>query len=434
VLRVAEYVAAAVGALLLHLLLVAFSLDTVISRLSVALVRTNPYYQFSLAVIGLAIVTRIVISTTKDRQGLIDPKVWFHDRDTGEYYPITGTRGSSITYQSRDYGKRSVEWFERAGQDEEKGLGYSFGGLLLVAIAKGLEFSGHLSHNFAMMLWLCGLLSVWYGAWRWATAERGRWKMVGPPPAPFPLEKPTNKTGIKSGLSERILTVEQEDLERVIAARFPPSDIFRVPRGVLRYLSDSDIENMGAGLREDDYAWWKWVIDKYPSSPKNVPEREAREEDFWEGHCHTFTMTDPNQRSVLKPRQEIDRHFMAYEKWIFREYFAATGSLPEKTIMEKIVNNILDSARAHAMNMSGSPSSPKNAKRNQEIEKAENIKKQLEHDIIPAHYKKWSEWYFFYIKQAFNKRYGVRADLGPSSAETTMTPEARDRLRHKPNT
>jgi len=157
------------------------SLDGIFSSATRNYAMTTPFGQVSMVVFALAIVTRIVIGSTKYKNGEINPKHWYHDQATGEYHRIASTRGQHFTYNRDNYRDRSVRWFQRANEAERTAGGLVVAGLAVLCFAKYIEFSSHGGRALWMDLsGFVGVAVIWVGAWRWALAERGRWDMVGP--------------------------------------------------------------------------------------------------------------------------------------------------------------------------------------------------------------------------------------------------------------
>jgi hypothetical protein len=204
-----------------------------------------------------------------------------------------------------------------------------------------------------------------------------------------------------------------------INARFPEYDIYRVPeklRGVLG-LSPS---NPHLTLDEHAVGVWNHLLATYPAPPRSEAEREQREADFWNLYAGFFTTTDAKGKPSLKPKQEILDYFSALEKWIFREFYAATGVV-HKTIVEEIVRHYVEQRRAYI------------SEDTHKIEKANDARERFDRETLPAHYEKEGEWFHFHIQEAFDRLHGTHDDFGAQTTKTPVDDDVNDDLRWRPN-
>ena len=146
----------------------------------------------------------------------------------------------------------------------------------------------------------------------------------------------------KAYLKER---KEYKALLPQINARFPEYDIYRVPERVRSFLGLSP-SNPHLTFDEHAVEVWKHLLETYPAPPQSDAERQQREADFWNLYAGFFTTTDAAGKPSLKPKQEILNYFSALEKWIFREFYAATGVV-NKTIVEESVRLFVEQRDAY---------------------------------------------------------------------------------------
>jgi hypothetical protein len=180
--KLAEYIAMVFAVCVVQLIFLTRTWEGVFSSSTLHLALSAGITAISLIIFSLAITTRAVISLTKSRRGFINPKEWYFDDETGEYHLITSKRGSSVLMNAADYRQRSLAWHQRANAAEKNAFTFCVFGLLTILFGKYLEFSRFAYRDNALTVGLIGLALIWVAAWLYATAERGRWDMVGPPP------------------------------------------------------------------------------------------------------------------------------------------------------------------------------------------------------------------------------------------------------------
>ncbi len=212
--------------------------------------------------------------------------------------------------------------------------------------------------------------------------------------------------------------------------RFPASKIYYVPER-MRALTNTDPEGGNPAYRENCDDWWSRMLRMYPQPPRDEAEREQREAGFWHMYAQHFSVVDSTQKPVLKPKQDILDFFKYWEKWIFRDFYAATGVV-HKSIVEETVRHVFDYEDARAMKTFGDNTSLSNTQKRQETDKALDAEKRFVHETLPAHYEKWGGWFYFHVQQSFQAQHQTEADYGPQSAVSSAHP-ADDDLSYKPN-
>jgi hypothetical protein len=222
------------------------------------------------------------------------------------------------------------------------------------------------------------------------------------------------------------------DLSAAVKARFPANRIYFVSDDVRRYLNISSTDDVPA-MRENYDEWWDRMLQMYPAPPRDDGEREQREAGFWDMYAEHFKITNASGRLSLRPKQDILDFFKSWEKWVFRDYFAATGVI-RKTIVEESIRLVVDVANANAIITYGSNTSVSNNEKRQAIEKAENAESNFVQITLPAHYEKWGGWFFFHIQEAFNKRNQTKPPFGPQNPTTPPNHPAQPDLSHRPIT
>ena len=190
-------------------------------------------------------------------------------------------------------------------------------------------------------------------------------------------------------------------------------------------------ENPIPAFYEGLYDRWNAMLKMHPNPPHNDVEQDQREEAFWKRQAEFFTVRDSAGQTALRPKQDIFNYFQTYEKWIFREFYAATGII-NKTIIEDSVRHILELEAAHRMMTWGEPTSVSNTEKRHEVEKAKEAERRFIKDTMPAHYAKWGGWFYSHIQDAFAKVHKKQSDYGPESATTSADHPAHDDLRYKP--
>jgi len=237
------------------------------------------------------------------------------------------------------------------------------------------------------------------------------------------------------------LQPERDRLFALLDKRFPPDAVFRVPAKIThdgRLLPD-DVAAVAPFLREDYDQWWRRLIDLYPKPPQDDVEREQREEEFWQNWCNHFTITNAQGQPVLKPKQDVLDYFRSCEKWIFREYYAATG-IVNQTIAKSLVEQMLELSAAiknvgwyKNKGINANSNNPYFGRAEAKVEALEDAIARFARNDIPAHLEKWGGWFYFHIQEAFNRQHEGQSDFGPQSATTPTQHPAQDDLSYKPN-
>ena len=214
-----------------------------------------------------------------------------------------------------------------------------------------------------------------------------------------------------------------------LKARFPANRIFFVPENIRQLLKVSPKDGDPA-YRENCDDWWKVMMKQYPNRPDNEVESKEREASFWQMYARHFTVLDSAQQPVLWAKQDILDFFQYWEKWIFRYYFAATGTV-HKTIIEEAVRLIIDVERASEIVTGGHDA--RIARRRQEVDKAIDARDNFFRVTMPAHFKEWGGWFLFHVEEAFQAEHGTESGYGPQSAESSSQHPAQDDISYRPN-
>jgi hypothetical protein len=193
------------------------------------------------------------------------------------------------------------------------------------------------------------------------------------------------------------------DIPPDVAARFPPDRIF--------YVTDKLRQNKGARkyadwlMMQEDYVHWKPILEMFPRPPANEKERHEREAHLWFRFAETFLIDDGNGNPTLKPKSEILDYFNVWEKWVFRYYYAATGTIHD-TIAKEYFRLLLKSQKTASADRWKSDSEYNYNKGDIHTD-ARSAAAELETFIRekhPAHMKKWGDWFFANIEDAFKKQ------------------------------
>jgi len=194
-----------------------------------------------------------------------------------------------------------------------------------------------------------------------------------------------------------------------LKARFPDYHIYFVP--------GSAFSDFGLNPEEENWALsenlpdrWNAMLSMYPKPPADELERKQREEAFWQRYAAMWTVTNSTGQQVLSPKQNVLDGFKYSEKWVFRDFYAATGIVHE-TIMKEAVYR-----REAAV----------------KLYRERDAETRFENETFPAHMEKWGEWFFFHIQDAFGKM-TTDAKQRPDSPTTRRDHPARDHLRYRPN-
>ena len=131
-----------------------------------------------------------------------------------------------------------------------------------------------------------------------------------------------------------------KELWQRVDERWPPNMFPRIPAAVWRdhqsRYPDGDFSN----LREDWPEQWERMLERWPKPPQSEDESRARAERFWHHHAGLLSRKSDNSHWMLLPKQDIIEFFWNGQKWILREYFAATGDHKKSYFDQKFVEFI----------------------------------------------------------------------------------------------
>ena len=208
-----------------------------------------------------------------------------------------------------------------------------------------------------------------------------------------------------------------------LKARFPSDRIYFVPKEAIARLKVPATLALSL-FREDRPDWWTQLLQLYPYAPSDDSERENREEAFWQRYAKHFTATNGQSRPVLQPKQNIIDYFCREEKWIFREFYAATGVV-HRTMVEEAVRHSEYRARVDS-DATGEAIA-------HFLEKSIDETKQFETVTLPAHFEKWGGWFYFHVRESFDAQGTSGRVYGPQSATSPTGHPAEDELTYRPN-
>lgn len=230
-------------------------------------------------------------------------------------------------------------------------------------------------------------------------------------------DRPENKAARakETELKERFINNRNAmaDIMPLINKRFPSHQIFRVPDSV-RIVLDRRADKQLPVIDEDYPDRWQLMLDRYPDPPRTERERLEREEAFWKRYASFFSVEMDGAKPELKPKPYIIDYFKSWEKWIFRDYFAATGVVHD-TVARKMCVAVMDVEDAHNMKTFGDNTSLSNNQKRAAIEKSQDAEKRFVRDELPQHMETWGGWFFVNIQDAFKKQHEPNPGHGPTS-------------------
>jgi hypothetical protein len=194
------------------------------------------------------------------------------------------------------------------------------------------------------------------------------------------------------------------NFERRVQERFfADGRLFRVPDKVrkryAKYAKSADA--IPTWVREDLNEWWEPMLERYPNPPATEHERQEREAEFWQRWTLMFVVKDAQGRVGIRPKQWILDQFKAYEKWFFRDYYAATGDvLP--TIARRMSDLEMDSIAAGKM-VWAEETSVAAAQQRAAIEKANDASQRFWRVEVDEHFEKWGGWFFGKVEETFQE-------------------------------
>ena len=159
--------------------------------------------------------------------------------------------------------------------------------------------------------------------------------------------------------------------------------------------------------REDWWEWWEHVLRWPAELPKTEIERQRREGEWWENQLANATIKDENGNDVLRDKQTIIEYWWQREKWLAREYYAATGVVIDVLFTKQILTNLKNSIEYNrkVKDERNSRTSAGPSVWVQALNEASSRTEQFNSNVVPQHKEKWGNWFFFHIEQAHKKKY-----------------------------
>lgn len=235
-----------------------------------------------------------------------------------------------------------------------------------------------------------------------------------------------------------------------INARWPEDRFHRTPRAVYLRARETEAPDANfANAREDLVDIWELMLRLYPTPPATDEERKAGEKLFWSRQAQRFSYTQDNGAIALAPKQEILDWWATYEKWVFREYYAATGVFHKSYFGNEFSEFFLWEKKKHTPLSYGHIPTQKSAlgslnrgyrkgyanSWNRAMhENVEHENNRIERDrdayfkSFDDHKQKWGEWYFFNVEKAFNEMSQLPGDApDPVHGDARLATEAEAR-------
>ena len=128
----------------------------------------------------------------------------------------------------------------------------------------------------------------------------------------------------------KALRLKHQELLNRLKIRWPEDRFARTTQAA-RYRMEAELPGMkdAPSLREDLWDWWDMMLEQYPYPPENEDERKFGEDKFWQRYVDMFSKNSHDGFVSLEQKQNIMDFAWAYEKWVLREYYAATGIIKE---------------------------------------------------------------------------------------------------------
>jgi hypothetical protein len=183
--------------------------------------------------------------------------------------------------------------------------------------------------------------------------------------------------------------------------RFPKEQIYFVPDV---YIKISLTEMLSENFHEFE-EFWIMLLNRYPEPPKNAVDQKNGEKNFWNHQTKKLTTETETGAPVLKTDDEIIRYFTFYERWILREYFAATGVVVYDPHIKEFVESFMK-RRFYSERFT--------------LYLAElDFKNFGEED----HFKKCGAWFLLNIQETFATQSKKPQPIEPPPEEQTKTPK-----------
>jgi hypothetical protein len=198
---------------------------------------------------------------------------------------------------------------------------------------------------------------------------------------------------------------KKKDTTRMEVVAIRPRILERFPADITVLLSDEALSHAAFARHaaepwaREDVELWENILALWPTPPSGDDDRNERESRFWEMYADKATLKSNGERVALAAKPDIVNYFQTYEKWIFREYYAATGTLHNSSVNDwyRII------AAWH--NADYYSNFAVHEKKQYALRVAETELEKFQAEVKPAHYEKWGAWFFLNIEEAFRKKH-----------------------------
>lgn len=204
---------------------------------------------------------------------------------------------------------------------------------------------------------------------------------------------------------------KKKDTTRLNVVAIRPRILARFPPDMTVLLSDEALSHpafarhLAEPWAREDVELWENILAHWPAPPGDDNDRKERENRFWEIYADKSTLNRDDGRVALAAKPDITNYFRTYEKWVFREYYAATGTLHKSSVNDWYRIMLAWHNADYYSNFAT------HEKKQYALRVAETELEKFQAEVKPAHYEKWGEWFFLNIEEAFGKKHaGERKD------------------------
>lgn len=153
-------------------------------------------------------------------------------------------------------------------------------------------------------------------------------------------------------------------------------------------------------IDDKDWGRWKRILEKFPKEPGTQKEALKNEDIFWRGWAKYYSEKDESGNVGLVSHARVIDDYKYNERWILREYFAATGNVIASTF-EDYIRMLLEQSKAYKAVFWDPESRPAQEARHKKERLDEELRQYNLHGK-KDHFERWGHWFVSHVEDAFN--------------------------------